>query len=65
MADVFKVFITVKQLCEWLDLPKSFVYEHTRRGSIDPLPGAFKFGKHLRFKRIEVEKWIEDHRKNA
>jgi excisionase family DNA binding protein len=65
MADVLKVFITVDQLADLLCLPRSFIYEHTRKGSIDPLPGAYKLGKHLRFKREEVERWIEKHRKNA
>lgn len=52
-------------LCNLLDLPKSFVYEQPRKGSIVPTPGAYKFDKHLRFKREEVERWIEKHRKNG
>jgi excisionase family DNA binding protein len=57
------MFLTISELTEMLSLPKSFVYEHTRKGSIDPIPGAFRFGKHLRFKREDIDKWIEKHRK--
>ena len=56
-------FLTPEQLGQILRLPMSFVYEHTRRGSKDRIPGGFRFGKHLRFNREEVEKWIERHRK--
>lgn len=55
-------FVTPDQLAEMLSMPMSWVYEHTRKGSKDPLPG-FRFGKHLRFKRDEVETWLEKHRK--
>jgi excisionase family DNA binding protein len=58
-------FISVDDLSMILALPRSFIYEHSRRGSKDPIPGAFRFGKHLRFKKDEVEKWIEKHRKNG
>jgi excisionase family DNA binding protein len=57
-----ETFLNPDDLSEMLGLPRSFIYEHTRRGSNDPLPG-FRFGKHLRFRRDEVEKWVEKHRK--
>jgi excisionase family DNA binding protein len=56
-------FLSTEDLSKTLGLPMSFIYEHTRRGSKDRIPGIFGFGKHLRFKRDEVEKWIEKHRK--
>jgi len=55
-------FLKLDDLVQTLNLPQSFIYEHTRAGSSDPLPN-YKFGKHLRFKKQEIEKWIEDHRK--
>ncbi len=58
-------FITPGQLSEMLCVSMAFVYEHTRKGSKDPIPGAFKFGKHIRFRRDEVEKWINAHEKKA
>jgi len=57
-------FLTVEELMKSLNLPRSFVYEHTRKGAKDPIWGAFRFGKHLRFKEGEVTKWVEKHRKN-
>ena len=56
-------FITPQQLAEMLSLPMSFIYEHTRKGSPDPIPGAFRFGKHLRFRLDDIEKWVEKHEK--
>ena len=55
-------FLTLDQLSGRLQFPKSWIYDRTRRGASDPLP-AFRFGKHLRFKTNEIEKWLEGHRK--
>lgn len=55
-------FLTIDEVIELLNLPKGFIYDHTRKGSRDPLP-CYKFGKHLRFKEDELVKWIERHRK--
>lgn len=55
-------FITLGDLSELLGLPPAFIYEHTRKGSKDPIP-SFRFGKHLRFSKIEIKEWIERHRK--
>lgn len=60
-----EAFLTIDDLTKILNLPRSFVYDHSRRGAKDPIQGAFRFGKHLRFKKDEVEKWIEKHRKNG
>jgi excisionase family DNA binding protein len=56
-------FLKIEDLVQTLNLPRSFIYEHTRKGSPDPLP-AYRFGKHLRFKSEEIRKWIEAHRKS-
>jgi excisionase family DNA binding protein len=55
-------FLTVDDVMQILNLPKGFVYEHTREGSGDPLP-HFRFGKYLRFKEQEIREWIEAHRR--
>ena len=44
-----------------LGLPRSFIYEHTRKGSQDRIP-CYRFGKHLRFNWSEVAVWIEKHK---
>jgi excisionase family DNA binding protein len=57
-----KPSLEIDDIVEMINLPKSFVYEHTRTGSSDPIP-SYRFGKHLRFSQQEIEKWIEEHRK--
>jgi excisionase family DNA binding protein len=56
-------FFTPKELADIMKVPMTFIYEHTRKGSSDPIPGAFKFGKHLRFSQEAIEKWIKKHEK--
>jgi len=56
-------FVTPEQLSQMLSLPMTFIYEHTRKGSKDRIPGTYRFGKHLRFKLEDVERWIRDHEK--
>ena len=55
-------FLYPEDIEKTLQVPRSFVYEHCRKGAKDPLP-AFRFGKHLRFKESEFLKWVERHRK--
>jgi excisionase family DNA binding protein len=54
-------YLKIDDVCSMLQLPKTFIYEHTRRGSADPIP-SYRIGKHLRFKREEIEIWMEKHR---
>ncbi len=55
-------FLTPDDLAEAWKIPRSWIYEHTRRGTDDPLP-HFRLGKHLRFRVAEIEEWIQNHRK--
>ena len=55
-------FLTVSDLTQRLNVKRSWIFEHTRRGTEDPIP-AYRFGKYLRFKREEIEDWVEKHRK--
>lgn len=57
-----KPSLEVNDLVEILNLPKNWIYEHSRKGSSDPLP-SYRFGKYLRFSREEIEDWIERHHK--
>jgi excisionase family DNA binding protein len=49
-------------LSEWLGIPVTTIY-NWRYASNGP-PG-FKIGKHVRYRRSEVEKWFEQHRDAA
>ncbi len=48
-------FLTVEELAEVLDVPKSWIYERTRHNAIP----HFKIGKYVRFDMEEVTKWLE------
>jgi len=49
-------FLTIDEVSRVLRIPKSSLYEHTRRGSRDRIP-ALKIGKHLRFVLEDVKAW--------
>jgi len=57
-----KADLRVEDIMEIVSVPRSWVYEHTRRGSADPIP-CYRFGKHLRFNQGEIEDWIKRHRR--
>ena len=47
--------LTVKQLCEYLQVTKQWVYERASLGEI-PVTRA---GKYLRFRKSAIERWLE------
>jgi excisionase family DNA binding protein len=51
--------LTVAQVAELLQIPKSSIYEKTRsrRGAVPPLP-CRRVGKYLRFVESEVLDWL-------
>lgn len=53
--------LTVEDVAEMLQVPLSWVYEHTRRRSIDRIPG-FRLGKYWRFRKADVLDWVERQR---
>jgi len=55
-------FLTAEEVAEYLRLPLSTVYKLVQDKK---LPG-FKVGKHWRFRKDSIEKWINDQeRKNV
>jgi excisionase family DNA binding protein len=50
--------LTVAEVAQLLKVPVSWVYERSRRRSIDRMP-HFKLGKYLRFSEPEVLAWLE------
>ena len=55
-------FLTAEEVAEYLRLPLSTVYKLVQDKR---LPG-FKVGKHWRFRKDSIEKWINDQeRKNV
>jgi excisionase family DNA binding protein len=54
----FEPILTAEQVSEILQLKPSTVYELTRRRNARPLP-VHKAGKFLRFRRSEIERWLD------
>ncbi len=50
--------LTVQQVAELLQVPVSWIYEHTRQRSADRIPG-FRLGKYWRFNRADVLAWLD------
>jgi len=53
---VMKKLIGIDELAEELEVPKSWVYEQSRRAGETGFP-MWKFGKYLRFNLDEVLAW--------
>jgi len=53
--------LTVQETAKLLKVPVSWVYGHTRKRSIDPLPG-YRLGKYWRFREDEVLAWVARQR---
>jgi excisionase family DNA binding protein len=56
--------LTVKEVAELLRVPVSWVYDRTRRRSLDRLPGI-RLGKYWRFRQAEVLAWVESQRERS
>ena len=54
--------LTVEDVAAFLRVPKSWVYERTRRRGIERLPHV-KLGKYLRFRLSEVAVYVEKLRR--
>jgi len=48
--------LTAEELAEFLDVPIKTLYAWRYRGQG---PIGFRVGKHLRYRRVDVEDWIE------
>lgn len=48
--------MTVGDLCELLNVKRSYVYQLTHLGKIP----HFKLGNQLRFNRAKIEEWLKD-----
>lgn len=48
--------LTVKDLADYLGVPVATIYAWRYRGEGPP---GFRVGRHLRFRRADLEQWIE------
>jgi excisionase family DNA binding protein len=56
--------LTVKEVAELLRVPVSWVYDRTRKRSLDRLPGI-RLGKYWRFRQGEVLAWVDSQRERS
>ena len=56
--------LTVKEVADLLRVPVSWVYDRTRKRSLDRLPGI-RLGKYWRFRQGEVLAWVESQRERS
>jgi excisionase family DNA binding protein len=53
--------LTVEEVADFLKVPRSWVYERTRRRGMERLP-HIKLGKYLRFEESAVREFLERQR---
>jgi len=56
--------LTVEDVAAFLRVPKSWVYERTRRRGADRLP-FIKLGKYVRFEEQSLRQYLASRRKSA
>ena len=57
-------FLTVGEIANELKVPKSWIYSRSRETGPNTIPRV-KVGKYLRFRLIDVMKWIEENQSEA
>jgi excisionase family DNA binding protein len=50
--------LKVEEVAALLRVPKSWIYMRTYEGAAETIP-HIKLGRHLRFRRSEIERWLE------
>ncbi len=53
-SEPLEELLTLDEVVAWLRVPRSWVYERTRKGQIP----CFKLGKYLRFPRLALAQWL-------
>ena len=53
--------LSVEELAELLQVPVSWVYEHTRHRRADRIP-SLRLGKYLRFVETDIAAWLIEKR---
>jgi excisionase family DNA binding protein len=62
MSDVHEdELLTLEEAAALLKVPKSWIYERTRKGAIPHV----KLGKYLRFPRFDLLQWINTQKRSA
>ena len=51
--------LTINEVAVWLGISKAWVYDHTTRKT--PFLPCVRFGELTRFRRAEIERFIQEH----
>lgn len=62
MAKTDEGLLGIGWLAELLDVPERTIYSWRQRGEGPP---AYRVGKHLRYRRRDVDAWLERQRDNG
>ncbi len=57
-------FLKIEELAEILKVPKSWIYDRTRRSKWNRFP-VLRVGKHMRFRLPEVLEWLRNSEENG
>lgn len=55
-------FLSASEVADWLGVAPKWVYRHAGPDSPDGIP-HYRVGGHLRFRRSEIEAWLESRRR--
>ena len=61
MARPVSEVLTIEELSHYLKIPKSTLYKLVREGSLP----CQKVGKHWRFHKDAIDRWLQQQRKDA
>jgi excisionase family DNA binding protein len=56
-----KVFLTINEISEYLNLKRSTVYSMVEAGEVP----YYRIGRLIRFKQDEVDRWMDEHGKGC
>jgi excisionase family DNA binding protein len=59
-----RLFLTVREVAELLQVPVSWVYGRMRKRSSEQLP-AYRVGKYWRFREEEILAWVKCHKRGS
>ena len=55
--------LTPADVATWLQVSQKWLYDHTTRSA--PIVPHLRLGGHLRFRRMDVEKWLDEQLETA
>ncbi len=60
MRNIDKKLLTIKEVCEYLNVSKPTIYRLIKEGKLKPI----KIGRATRFDKEDIDKFIEEQKRN-